>query len=899
LDDLVVFTLAIDPLTPTTLYAGSPGTGVFKSTNGGQSWSAINTGLGLLDVRALAIDPLTPTTLYASSPSKGVFKSTNGGQSWSAINTGLGSFYVHALAIDPLTPTTLYAGTFSRGVFKSTNGGQSWSNTGLDNIEVRALTIDPLTPTTLYAGTSFGAFKSTNGGADWSTILSTVQVLTPLPGLRLLNVGALAIDPLTPTTLYAGTFSDGVFKSTNGGQSWSAINTGLDDLVVFTLAIDPQTPTTLYAGTGGGVFDIEQSGSGTLLPQPTMTPAVEIFPVPPRLFMDLPQFLQDHGNEFSTNTRDFLIDGVNRLIPLLNRGIKTVADAGANGIERAATGISWITGLTTFFTAPTLEEKLAGVLPPLLTDYIPLDPDGRQKFFVRSLGATKALYDAVLGPAPFNQILGLVNLNVYIYRDLLAPELRQLAADPFDPNYQFIVSVGFPFSLAVPATGNAQLDSLFVQLQEATLQAVIFLHAANISFDRYSSALASGDSLSAGLQLEAILHYLSLYDTAAIASATLLTELKEILSQLGVQDAIYDPATMRTLQADVVAFGFPDVITDYLLEVGLTAEQIDALKQSLLNLNPDEFSGSLFASIADLSSAVLQVSTAAPNEPPTADAGPDQTVPVRSMVTLDGSGSSDPDNGPAPLSFIWSQTAGPAVTLTGADTATPTFTPTVAGSYYTFSLIVNDGQADSAPDSVTIHVRAAKVASLLSNGGFEDNPAHSQWIATKPNKIYNTKAPVVNPVIAPKGKTDSLQAPAGSNFVGILNPKDQDMSGKLVHTAVAGSSPKGTVFEVTVFANRGRLAGAKTALFDTSPSEVLVQFFGWGAGSLPTINPNTDNWSRRPGVVQRQVFTNWAANGEWASQTFQFVTDRNLSYISLSIAGMNHKNASYVAFDVE
>jgi hypothetical protein len=129
--------------------------------------------------------------------------------------------------------------------------------------------------------------------------------------------------------------------------------------------------------------------------------------------------------------------------------------------------------------------------------------------------------------------------------------------------------------------------------------------------------------------------------------------------------------------------------------------------------------------------------------------------------------------------------------------------------------------------------------------------------------------------------------------------KDQDISGKLVHTAVTGSFPQGTIFEVTIFANRGRLAGAKTALFDSSPSEVLVQFFGWGAGSIPTINPNMDNWSRRPSVVQKQAFANWAANGERTSQTFQFVADRNLSYISLSIAGMNHKNASYVAFDVE
>ncbi|MGE4096170.1 MAG: hypothetical protein AB7G75_35660, partial [Candidatus Binatia bacterium] len=187
--------------------------------------------------------------------------------------------------------------------------------------------------------------------------------------------------------------------------------------------------------------------------------------------------------------------------------------------------------------------------------------------------------------------------------------------------------------------------------------------------------------------------------------------------------------------------------------------------------------------------------------------------------------------------------------------------------------------------------------SILGNSGFESDLTHSQWTATKPNKTYSTSAPVVNPIIVPKGKTDSLKAPAGNNFVGILNPKDQDISGKLVHTAVAGPFPEGTVFEVTIFANRGRLAGAKSSLFETSPSEVLVQFFGWGVGKLPTINPNTDDWSRRPSVRTRDVFTNWAANGEWASQTFQFVADRDLSYISLSVAGMNHKNASYVAFD--
>ena len=98
-----VHTLAIDPVTPTTLYVGTQGGGAFKSTNGGVTWSAINNGL-LLNavVEALTVDPVTPTTLYAGTGRDGVFKSTDAGATWSATNTGLTTpSGVLALAIDP------------------------------------------------------------------------------------------------------------------------------------------------------------------------------------------------------------------------------------------------------------------------------------------------------------------------------------------------------------------------------------------------------------------------------------------------------------------------------------------------------------------------------------------------------------------------------------------------------------------------------------------------------------------------------------------------------------------------------------------------------------------------------------------------------------------------------
>jgi photosystem II stability/assembly factor-like uncharacterized protein len=123
-----------------------------------------------------------------------------------------------------------------------------WTGSGLEGETIRALAIDPATPTTLYAGTSAGVFKSTDGGENWRTVNN---------GLANVDVRALAIDSVTPTTLYAGTWGGGVFKSTDGGENWNAFNMGLVNLHVFALAIDPVTPTTIYAGTDIGVFAIQ------------------------------------------------------------------------------------------------------------------------------------------------------------------------------------------------------------------------------------------------------------------------------------------------------------------------------------------------------------------------------------------------------------------------------------------------------------------------------------------------------------------------------------------------------------------------------------------------------------------------------------------------------------------
>ena len=278
LTSLSVFALAIDPADSSTLYAGTFRGGAFRSTDSGANWVEINNGLTSRSVFALAIDPTNPSIVYAGSGG-GVFKSTDGGDTWAAIHDGFTIQigwepapppqepiyeiqYSRSLAINPTNPSTLYAGTVKGAVFRSTDGGANWvlikdgffGHPGLSDNFVETLSIDPTDSSTLYSGSTGGVFRSTDGGDNWTAINS---------GMTGRLVHELVIDPTDPSTLYAGTdwvnpgssVGDGVFKSTDGGDNWVAINTGLTNRRVHALAIDPASPSTLYAGTrGGGVF---------------------------------------------------------------------------------------------------------------------------------------------------------------------------------------------------------------------------------------------------------------------------------------------------------------------------------------------------------------------------------------------------------------------------------------------------------------------------------------------------------------------------------------------------------------------------------------------------------------------------------------------------------------------
>lgn len=244
-----VLDLAIDPVTPNILYAATwGGEGVQKTVDGGDSWLTPQGPLYSL-MLSVAIDPTNTNTVYAGSgnwePYGGwIFKSQDGGATWAETSPE----FTNALAIvvDWQTGSNVYAGTRFAGIKKSTDVGQSWSsaNNGLGSNWINAIVMDPNDSSVLYAGTKNGGFKSIDGASSW---------ITASQGLTSLYVNALAIDPSNPTTIYAGT-KGGVFKSTNGGASWSAINQELTNLEVQALAVDPSKPQVLYAGTNDGVW---------------------------------------------------------------------------------------------------------------------------------------------------------------------------------------------------------------------------------------------------------------------------------------------------------------------------------------------------------------------------------------------------------------------------------------------------------------------------------------------------------------------------------------------------------------------------------------------------------------------------------------------------------------------
>ena len=118
-----------------------------------------------------------------------------------------------------------------------------------------SITVDPVEPNIVYAGTFTGVLKSVDSGVTF------VSQSAGLPDeFQTARTGSVQINPRQHNILYVALEGAGVFKSVDGGDSWTAVNTGLDDLGVFGIALDTDSPDTLYVSTNSSVYKTTTGG---------------------------------------------------------------------------------------------------------------------------------------------------------------------------------------------------------------------------------------------------------------------------------------------------------------------------------------------------------------------------------------------------------------------------------------------------------------------------------------------------------------------------------------------------------------------------------------------------------------------------------------------------------------
>ena len=242
---------------PFVFYYGATGGGVWKSTDGGINWESISDGsvFGTGSVGAIAVADSDPNTIYVGmgespirgnvSHGDGVYKSTDAGKTWKRVGLE-DTRQIPRIRVHPKNPDLVYVAALGhvwgpndqRGVFRSKDGGKTWEkilNRG-NKAGAIDLIIDPTNPNILYAGfwevyrkpwtlesggPGSGIFKSTDGGDTWTELTRN----NGLPKGTIGKVG-ITVSPANPERIWAIVEAEdgGVFRSDNGGTSWTRVN---------------------------------------------------------------------------------------------------------------------------------------------------------------------------------------------------------------------------------------------------------------------------------------------------------------------------------------------------------------------------------------------------------------------------------------------------------------------------------------------------------------------------------------------------------------------------------------------------------------------------------------------------------------------------------------------------
>jgi len=302
--NLSIGNIGIDPNDPDVIYVGTgeancgggslayEGIGVFKSTDGGNSW--INIGLEeSRNIGRIVVDPVNSQRIYvaamgklfAGNPERGLYRSTDGGSSWENVLFISDTTGCIDVAVNYNSPDTIFAAMWERirkpwgrsyggitsGLYRSTDGGDSWTEmtnglpTNNGNIGRIGLTISKSNPQIIYAiyadniGYFDGVFKTTDGGNSWfETNDGALGGLFSSYGWWF---GNIRVDPNNPDIVFAMGLD--VYRSTNGGQSWNYVS-GSMHVDQHALSIHPLNSNFILAGNDGGIYISQNGGSSWL-----------------------------------------------------------------------------------------------------------------------------------------------------------------------------------------------------------------------------------------------------------------------------------------------------------------------------------------------------------------------------------------------------------------------------------------------------------------------------------------------------------------------------------------------------------------------------------------------------------------------------------------------------------
>ena len=286
-----------------TVFAGAASGGIFRTDDEGMSWTPVFDSAMSLSIGDIAIAPSDPDIIWAgtgeanagggsmSYDGNGVYKSENGGNTW--INVGLeNSGSIGRLVVHPDDPQTCYVAAMGRlfsnnperGVYRTTDGGATWAQVLFVNDSVGAVDIvmHPDHPDTLYAamwervrrpdrrdygGPGCGIYRSYDGGDSWTLLSNGLPAASPAVGR--IGIDISASDPQVLYAIYADNigYFEGVYKSTNGGDTWfHTSDQELSDCYSSygwwfgRIAVDPQDPDIAYV-IGFDVYKTNDGGN--------------------------------------------------------------------------------------------------------------------------------------------------------------------------------------------------------------------------------------------------------------------------------------------------------------------------------------------------------------------------------------------------------------------------------------------------------------------------------------------------------------------------------------------------------------------------------------------------------------------------------------------------------------